>query len=105
MISDLALVWLGSVAVLASIGVLVPMDRLTNIIIPWVAAIWWGATGLSAGEVAISDTDPVVTADFQPVLWLGVVMAFVCVMLGLYEIVAGTAKTIGDAGEPDSFDL
>jgi hypothetical protein len=105
MIGELTFVWLGTVAVLASVGMFVQMDETTDTIIPFVATILWGALGLTAFDVAITDTDPPVTTAIEPVAYLAFAFAMVCAVFGVYQLVMRPSKEVEQATDKTGFEF
>jgi hypothetical protein len=92
MITESVLIWFGSLAALASVGMFVDMDPTTNLIIPWVAALLWGVQSLFASNVIISnDVDPPVTTSMETLSIVALVFAGCCAVFGLYQLVARPA--------------
>lgn len=102
MMTELVLIWLGSLAALASVAMVVPMDPLTDMIVPFVAAILWGAVSLSSTNVIISDNaDPPVTISLQIVMWLALMFALCCVVFGIYQLIHQPASEAEGAANSD----
>lgn len=99
MIGELTFIWLGSVAVLASVGVFVSMDPTTDTLMPFIAAVIWGAFGLVGFDVAITDTNPPVTTSAGPVAYLGFMFAFMAMAFGIWQLVTKPAKEMETATE------
>lgn len=94
-ISDLVLVWLGTVGLVASIGMFVQMDdRATNMLIPFIAAIVWGLFMMAGFDVAYTESGE--TATMWPVVALGGGFAMSSLAFGIYELLYGTAKEVDE---------
>lgn len=100
--TELVLITLLVLAALASIGVIVPMDRTSDIIMPFIASALWGVAGMSAFDVILlSTSNPVRSTEILPVAYLGVGFALISAVLGVYELIVQPAKEVEDAADSE----
>jgi len=97
--TSLTLVWLGSVAVLATMGLFYQFrDQWTGILVEFVAAVLWATFSLSAMNVVVSDTNPPVTEPMLPLTYIGTAFALLTFLFAISDLV----QTIrGDAADVD----
>ena len=91
-VSELIYVWLGSVAVLASIGMFLPLDRFSEIVLPFVAAILWGVLSLLSLDVLAGDS--LQSIEIMPVFWLSGMFALGAAVLGIYYLIRSPTEEL-----------
>jgi len=95
------LLFLGSLATLASVGMARDFDDDgTDILLAFFAAITWGLVGLSSFDVyvneAASKTQPV-----YPLAGLGVALASICALFGIQRLLETLGTHVGEVSEGD----
>jgi hypothetical protein len=106
--TQLTLLLLAALATLATVGMLLDLDRDTQMIIPFLAAILWAFEGLAAWDVIVS-TEVVngdivtVSEPILPLVYLGIGMAMATASYGIWYLMEGVAKQSDDAFS-DSFE-
>jgi len=93
-VSELIYIWLGSVAVLASIGMFVPMDGFSELVLPFVSAILWGVVSLLSLDVLAGDS--LESIEIMPIFWLAGAFAMASAVLGVYYLVRTPAKEVDE---------
>lgn len=91
-VSELVYVWLGSVAVLASVGMFLPLDRFSEIVLPFVAAMLWGVVSLLSLDVLAGDS--LQSIEMMPVFWLTGMFALGSAVLGIYYLIRSPAEEL-----------
>lgn len=103
--TELVLIWLGTVAVLASVGVMLPADRkdgFTEMLLPFVAAILWVAVAFGASDVLPTAASS--RTSIMPLFWLAAMFAMLMLVLGIYAVVKQPAQELQDRSD-GRFDL
>lgn len=98
-VTELVLVWLGSMAVLANAAMFLRLDRTTNMIIPFVAAFLWGVVAISSFDVIVTDSDPLQSVSMTPVVYLSIAFSMTSALFGVYEFISGSAKDVEESLE------
>lgn len=83
-VPELALLFLGTLAVLASIGLFVDFGDETDLLVAFAAALLWAVFGLSAMDVSVSAFHP--SDGIDQFVFLGLGLAFVCVLFGVWRL-------------------
>jgi uncharacterized membrane protein YuzA (DUF378 family) len=98
--TQLALVFLGALSTLATLGLFVEFDdRWTGVLVEFLAAILWGLFGMSAFDVIVTDgVSPPVSEPILPLAYLGIGLAFILALYGFYDFVQGIGA---EASETD----
>lgn len=101
--TELLLVWVGSVALLATYGLFYQFrDRWTAILVEFGASVLWGLFAVSAMDVIVpSGASTPVSASMDMLVYLGIGFALVTFVYFLYDLLAG----IGAEAEDVSVDL
>lgn len=94
-ITELTLVWLGSLATLATIGMFVEFgDDATQVIVSFAASILWGLFGMSGFDVIVDDAATVSTPIYS-LAYLGIGFSLVIALFalyGLFEVLRGETE-------------
>jgi len=97
-LTSLSLVWLGSVALLATLGLFYQFgDQWTGVLVEFVAAVLWAMFALSGMNVVVSDTNPPATEPMMPLVYLGVgfaLLTFLFAMSDLLQTLRGDAADL-----------
>jgi len=98
-VTSLTLVWLGSVALLATLGMFYQFgDQYTGVLVEFLAAVLWAMFAVSGMDVLVTDTNPPVSEPMMPLVYLGIGLAMLTLLFALSDLV----QTIrGDAAELD----
>lgn len=102
-VTSLTLVWLGSVALLATLGLFYQFsDQWTGVLVEFVAAVLWAMFAVSSMNVAVTDTNPPASEPMMPLVYLGIGLAVLTLLFAVSDLV----QTIqGDAGDVDLTDV
>ncbi len=80
---------------IASVGMAVRIDPTADLLMPFVAALLWGAVGLSAFDVVVDATfGDVVTRPITPLAWLGIGFALLATLFGIYQLISKPAEEL-----------
>lgn len=95
--TQLLLIFIGSLATLATIGMFVDFgDDATRILVGFVAALLWGIFGLSSFDVIIADSAAVIRSEpVVPLAYLGIGFAMVLTAFWLYKLMQVLANETG----------
>jgi uncharacterized membrane protein YuzA (DUF378 family) len=96
--TQLALVFLGSLATLATIGMFVNVfDRWTSLLVTFLAAILWATFGLSSFDVIVRDAAYASASEpITPLAYLGIGLAMIIGVYGLADLVMGVGEEASD---------
>lgn len=98
-LTDLTLIWLGTVALLATLGLFYEFgDQWTGVLVEFVAAVLWAMFAISAMNVAVGDTNPPATEPMMPLVYVGLALALLTFLFAMSDLVH-TLR--GDAAELD----
>lgn len=99
-----ALVMLGALATLATIGMFYDFpDRWTGVLVGFAAAFMWGLFGMSSFDVIVRDTSFATASEpIMPLVYVGVAMAMITGLFAINDLVKGVA---GDASDVDEMSL
>jgi len=93
--TELTLIWLGSIATLATIGMFVDFgDEATGVLISFSASILWGWFGMSAFDVIIDDA-ATVSEPISPLAYMGLAFGAVIGLLSLYRLIRAIGSETG----------
>lgn len=93
--TELTLIWMGSLATLATIGMFVDFgDNATGVIVSFVASILWGFFGISSFDVVIAD-DASVSEPILPLAYLGIGLGVVIGIFTFYRLVRAVGRESG----------
>lgn len=92
--TELGLLFMGGLATLATLGLFADFrdadgrpDRATQVLVAFLAAVLWGAFGLSANDVIVRDTSFATASEpIQPLFWLGVLMALLVAVYAIWML-------------------
>lgn len=90
---QLMVVFIGSLATIASIGMFVQFGDETDLLVPFIAAILWGTDGLLSFDVIVTSTDAVTRSEPQmsiAILFIG--FGLVCALYGVWQIFKAPAR-------------
>lgn len=97
-IPQLSLIFIGLLAVLATISLFVDLgDRWTNILVTFLASIVWGVFGISSYDVYV-DEAATVTESVMPLVVLGIGFSGLIALYGFLDIIFGFGE---EAAESD----
>lgn len=87
-VTDLTLVWLGSVALLATLGLFYEFrDQWTGVLVEFVATVLWAMFALSGMSVVVSDTNPPASEPMMPLVYLGLGFAVLTLLFAINDLV------------------
>lgn len=92
-----ALLWLGTVALLANVGMFVDMDRFSSIVLPFVASILWGITAIASFDVSVVSGGTTQSFAFVELVYPALAMAFGSALLGIYELLLGGSADVEES--------
>jgi hypothetical protein len=95
----LLLAWLGTVALLATLGLFYRFgDKWTGVLVEFTAAMLWALFALSSMDVILTTgtSDPV-SQPVRPLFFLGIGMALGTFAYGLYDLMAGAGTEAEEA--------
>lgn len=103
-LTELLLVWLGSVALLATYGLFYNFrDRWTQLLVEFGAAILWALFAISSMNVIVpSGASTPVTEPMTMLVYLGIGFALVTFVYGLFDLMTGIGA---EATETDIEDV
>jgi len=90
--TEFTLVFIGTLATLASVGMFAPMDGFTEIVLPFVAALLWGVVAFGAFEVIPLADESGATVEIMPLVWMAAGFAALSTLLGIYAVLTVTAE-------------
>lgn len=94
MMTELLLTWLGTVALLATLGLFYQFrDRWTALLVEFAATALWGLFALSAMTVVVPSgaTEPA-TASMDPLVYLGLGFALITFLYAIYDLLVGLGQ-------------
>jgi uncharacterized membrane protein YuzA (DUF378 family) len=95
-----ALLFMGSLAALVGyLGLFKRFDdNWTPVLLIFGSAMLWGAFGLSAGDVivSVSDTGATSSEPIFPLFYLGIGLAFVMALFGVFELITAFGSDAAD---------
>lgn len=95
--TPLVLVFMGFVAVLATIGIFVDFDdRWTGVLVTFTASIIWLLVGMSAFDVIVVD-NATQSEPILPMVYLGLGLAFILALYGFYDLLVGAGDEAKEA--------
>lgn len=95
--TDLALVWLGTLAAVATAGLFVSFaDRWTEFVVDVLAMVLWGVFGISSFDVIVGES-PTASEPILPLAYLGIGLAAAVGVYTAYDLVTGAAEQARDA--------
>lgn len=87
--TQLVLVFMGSLATVATIGIFKDFgDKATTAVVSFAAAILWAFTGMSAFDVYV-DEAATVSEPIYPLAYLGIGFAIIAAIYGLFALMMG----------------
>lgn len=100
-----ALLFIGGLATLATLGLFVDFrspdgspDKATQVLVPFLAAIFWGTFGLSASDVIVRSTSFADASEpIEPLFWLGIVMAILLALYAIHELFFKTYEEVTES--------
>lgn len=102
-VTSLTLVWLGTVALLATLGLFYTFsDQWTGVLVEFVAAVLWAMFAISGMNVTITGSNPPVSEPMMPLVYIGIGFALLTFLFAMSDLV----QTIrGDAAQLDLSDV
>lgn len=96
--SQLALLWVGTLAALLSFFGLFKSfdDNWTPVLLIFTGAILWGVFGLSAGDVLIPTGSGTTSESMLPLLFVGLGLAMITALFGIGELVTAFGSDAAD---------
>lgn len=96
--TELTLVFLGSLATLTTIGMFVDVfDRWTSLLVTFLASILWATFGLSSFDVIVRDAAYASASEpITPLAYLGIGMAMIIGVYGMADLVVGISEEASD---------
>lgn len=83
-----ALLFIGVLATLSSIGIFINFDQATRTVVTFLSAILWGIFGMSSFDVIVTEhVDPPVSEPIMPLVVIGIGLAMMVSVFGLYQLV------------------
>lgn len=82
-----AVLFLGAVAVLATIGMFVDWDDATRVVLAFVAAVVWGLMGLSSYDVYVDDA-ATTSEPIYVLVYLGIGLAGITTVFAVWQVFA-----------------
>lgn len=99
--TELTLLFLGSLATLSTIGIFQEFDeRWTQVLVTFFTAVLWGMFGLSSYDVVIDDA-ATVSEPIMPFVVLGIGLAAMITLLGFYQLL----KSFGEETAESDLDM
>lgn len=104
MMTELLLAWLGTIALLATLGLFYDFrDRWTALLVEFTAAILWAFFAVSGMTVVVpSGASEPATASMDPLVYLGLGFALVTFLYAIYDLFVGITD---EANSIDADDL
>lgn len=99
MMTELLLVWLGTVALLATLGLFYRFgDRWTALLVEFTAAILWSFFAVSAMNVVVpSGASEPATASMDMLVYLGIGFALITFLYAVYDLLVGLGAEANEA--------
>lgn len=97
--SELILVWLGTVATATSAAMFLPRERVdafTAMVLPFVAAFLWFVVAFGSLDVIVTDSDPLQSIEVMPLFWLAGSFGVLSALVGIYAVVKRPAEDIDE---------
>lgn len=104
--TELALLFIGALATLATVGMFMDFrDLWTPVIVSFAAAMLWGLFGMSSFDVIVRDTSFAEASEpILPLVWLGFGFAFATGMFWLWQLKNALAGEVGAEDAPGVLD-